>query len=145
MFPNTCTTNQILTVDCVFHFRSLSQNSSVLPEEEDEKSCSESDASRLKHTVDQQEVCKKVQRSSPPCRISLKAVDVYIHILACISVCEGSCPAGLIVLQCGVTPDSENLTLSSSGAIDQSSCTGTPLSSTIASPEGKHNDSKHFL
>lgn len=38
--------------------------------------------------------------------------------------------------ECGVTPDSENLTLSSSGGIDQSSCTGTPLSSTISSPEG---------
>ncbi|XP_054449166.1 E3 ubiquitin ligase RNF157 isoform X2 [Pteronotus mesoamericanus] len=37
--------------------------------------------------------------------------------------------------ECGVTPDSENLTLSSSGGIDQSSCTGTPLSSTISSPE----------
>uniref|UniRef100_K7F371 E3 ubiquitin-protein ligase n=1 Tax=Pelodiscus sinensis TaxID=13735 RepID=K7F371_PELSI len=37
--------------------------------------------------------------------------------------------------ECGVTPESENLTLSSSGAIDQSSCTGTPLSSTISSPE----------
>uniref|UniRef100_A0A8C8H6C7 E3 ubiquitin-protein ligase n=1 Tax=Oncorhynchus tshawytscha TaxID=74940 RepID=A0A8C8H6C7_ONCTS len=36
----------------------------------------------------------------------------------------------------GVTPESENLTLSSSGAIDQSSCTGTPFSSTITSPEG---------
>ncbi|KAM9715429.1 E3 ubiquitin ligase RNF157 isoform 1-T1 [Menidia menidia] len=71
--------------------KSLSQNSSVLPEEEDEKSCSESGASRHKLVVDQQE--------------------------------------------CGVTPDSENLTLSSSGAIDQSSCTGTPLSSTITSPE----------
>ncbi|KAK7918839.1 hypothetical protein WMY93_010123 [Mugilogobius chulae] len=35
----------------------------------------------------------------------------------------------------GATPDSENVTLSSSGAIDQSSCTGTPLSSTITSPE----------
>lgn len=35
-----------------------------------------------------------------------------------------------------MTPESENLTLSSSGAIDQSSCTGTPLSSTISSPEG---------
>uniref|UniRef100_A0A673BZ93 E3 ubiquitin-protein ligase n=1 Tax=Sphaeramia orbicularis TaxID=375764 RepID=A0A673BZ93_9TELE len=69
--------------------KSLSQNSSVLPEEEDEKSCSESEACRHK-------------------------------------------------LACGVTPDSENLTLSSSGAIDQSSCTGTPLSSTITSPEGKH-------
>uniref|UniRef100_A0A7N6A3Y6 E3 ubiquitin-protein ligase n=1 Tax=Anabas testudineus TaxID=64144 RepID=A0A7N6A3Y6_ANATE len=66
--------------------KSLSQNSSVLPEEEDEKSCSESDPCRHKHTS-------------------------------------------------GATPDSENLTLSSSGAIDQSSCTGTPLSSTIASPE----------
>ncbi|KAM6897051.1 E3 ubiquitin ligase RNF157 isoform 4-T4 [Xenentodon cancila] len=71
--------------------KSLSQNSSVLPEEEDEKSCSESDACRPKLVVDQQE--------------------------------------------CGVTPDSENLTLSSSGAIDQSSCNGTPLSSTITSPE----------
>ncbi|KAJ4940844.1 hypothetical protein JOQ06_027136 [Pogonophryne albipinna] len=66
--------------------KSLSQNSSVLPEEEDEKSCSESEACRHK-------------------------------------------------LANGVTPDSENLTLSSSGAIDQSSCTGTPLSSTITSPE----------
>ncbi|XP_047465952.1 E3 ubiquitin ligase RNF157 isoform X2 [Mugil cephalus] len=71
--------------------KSLSQNSSVLPEEEDEKSCSESEACRHKLVVDQQES--------------------------------------------GVTPDSENLTLSSSGAIDQSSCTGTPLSSTITSPE----------
>uniref|UniRef100_A0A8C9X843 E3 ubiquitin-protein ligase n=1 Tax=Sander lucioperca TaxID=283035 RepID=A0A8C9X843_SANLU len=66
--------------------KSLSQNSSVLPEEEDEKSCSESEACRHKLTS-------------------------------------------------RVTPDSENLTLSSSGAIDQSSCTGTPLSSTITSPE----------
>ncbi|XP_015237701.1 E3 ubiquitin ligase RNF157 isoform X2 [Cyprinodon tularosa] len=71
--------------------KSLSQNSSVLPEEEDEKSGSESDACCPKVAVDQQE--------------------------------------------CGVTPDSENLTLSSSGAIDQSPCTGTPLSSTITSPE----------
>ncbi|XP_027729131.1 E3 ubiquitin ligase RNF157 isoform X1 [Vombatus ursinus] len=37
--------------------------------------------------------------------------------------------------ECGATPESENLTLSSSGAIGQSSCTGTPLSSTISSPE----------
>ncbi|XP_076616355.1 E3 ubiquitin ligase Rnf157 isoform X2 [Chaetodon auriga] len=74
--------------------KSLSQNSSVLPEEEDEKSCSESEACRHKLAVDQQET--------------------------------------------GVTPDSENLTLSSSGAIDQSSCTGTPLSSTITSPEGSY-------
>ncbi|KAG9350329.1 hypothetical protein JZ751_026683 [Albula glossodonta] len=73
--------------------KSLSQNSSVLPEEEDEKSCSESEvqACRRKLAADQQES--------------------------------------------GVTPESENLTLSSSGAIDQSSCTGTPLSSTITSPE----------
>ncbi|XP_076120883.1 E3 ubiquitin ligase RNF157 [Alosa pseudoharengus] len=71
--------------------KSLSQNSSVLPEE-DEKSCSESDVQggQRKVPADQQE---------------------------------------------GVTPDSDNLTLSSSGAVDQSSCTGTPLSSTIASPE----------
>uniref|UniRef100_A0A3B3S828 E3 ubiquitin-protein ligase n=1 Tax=Paramormyrops kingsleyae TaxID=1676925 RepID=A0A3B3S828_9TELE len=73
--------------------KSLSQNSSVLPEEDDEKSCSESEvqACRRKMAVGQQE--------------------------------------------CGVTPDSENFTLSSSGAIDRSSCTGTPLSSTITSPE----------
>lgn len=44
-------------------------------------------------------------------------------------------PAG-VFQECGATPESENLTLSSSGAIDQSSCTGTPLSSTISSPEG---------
>ncbi|XP_033974696.1 E3 ubiquitin ligase RNF157 isoform X4 [Trematomus bernacchii] len=74
--------------------KSLSQNSSVLPEEDDERSCSESEACRHKLAVDQQEN--------------------------------------------GVTPDSENLTLSSSGAIDQSSCTGTPLSSTITSPEGSY-------
>uniref|UniRef100_H3CDT4 E3 ubiquitin-protein ligase n=1 Tax=Tetraodon nigroviridis TaxID=99883 RepID=H3CDT4_TETNG len=73
--------------------KSLSQNSSVLPEEEDEKSCSESEAFCQNLPVDKQD------------------------------------------FQTGVTPDSENLTLSSSGAIDQSSCTGTPLSSTITSPE----------
>ncbi|XP_077482278.1 E3 ubiquitin ligase RNF157 isoform X4 [Stigmatopora argus] len=74
--------------------KSLSQNSSVLPEEEDEKSCSELEARHRKLGAESQE--------------------------------------------CGVTPDSENLTLSSSGAIDQSPCTGTPLSSTITSPEGSY-------
>uniref|UniRef100_A0A8C3CTV6 E3 ubiquitin-protein ligase n=1 Tax=Cairina moschata TaxID=8855 RepID=A0A8C3CTV6_CAIMO len=69
--------------------KSGSQNSSVLPEEEEEKSCTESEL-------------RGTRRKSP---------------------------------ECGVTPESENLTLSSSGAIDQSSCTGTPLSSTISSPE----------
>ncbi|KAA0725051.1 E3 ubiquitin ligase RNF157 [Triplophysa tibetana] len=73
--------------------KSLSQSSSVLPEEEDEKSCSESEVQtcRRKLHVEQQES--------------------------------------------GVTPESDNLTLSSSGAIDQSSCNGTPFSSTITSPE----------
>ncbi|XP_028674660.1 E3 ubiquitin ligase RNF157 isoform X2 [Erpetoichthys calabaricus] len=73
---------------------SVSQNSSVLPEEDDEKSSSESDmrACHRKPTDDQVE-------------------------------------------DRGFTPESENLTLSSSGAIDRSSCTGTPLSSTITSPE----------
>ncbi|XP_065118767.1 E3 ubiquitin ligase RNF157 isoform X3 [Paramisgurnus dabryanus] len=73
--------------------KSLSQTSSVLPEEEDEKSCSESEVQtcRRKLHVEQQES--------------------------------------------GVTPESDNITLSSSGAIDQSSCNGTPLSSTITSPE----------
>uniref|UniRef100_A0AAV2LJQ9 E3 ubiquitin-protein ligase n=1 Tax=Knipowitschia caucasica TaxID=637954 RepID=A0AAV2LJQ9_KNICA len=66
--------------------KSLSQNSSVL-REEDEKS-SESDNGTHKMAASQKES--------------------------------------------GVTPDSENVTLSSSGAIDQSSCTG---SSTITSPE----------
>ncbi|XP_064007042.1 E3 ubiquitin ligase RNF157 isoform X4 [Pogoniulus pusillus] len=73
--------------------KSISQNSSILPEEEDEKSCTESEL--------------RVPRRSP-----------------------GRCEE-----ECGATPESENLTLSSSGAIDQSSCTGTPLSSTISSPE----------
>ncbi|KAM3847093.1 E3 ubiquitin ligase RNF157 isoform 4-T6 [Vipera latastei] len=49
-----------------------------------------------------------------------------------ISRRKSPCPHGE---DCGVTPESENLTLSSSGAIDPSSCTGTPLSSTISSPE----------
>ncbi|XP_059684277.1 E3 ubiquitin ligase RNF157 [Gavia stellata] len=74
--------------------KSVSQNSSILPEEEDEKSCTESEL--------------KVSRRRSPARREE---------------------------ECGATPESENLTLSSSGAIDQSSCTGTPLSSTISSPE----------
>ncbi|XP_009474912.1 PREDICTED: RING finger protein 157 [Nipponia nippon] len=73
---------------------SISQNSSILPEEEDEKSCTESEL--------------RVSRRRSPARREE---------------------------ECGATPESENLTLSSSGAIDQSSCTGTPLSSTISSPE----------
>ncbi|NXK54857.1 RN157 ligase, partial [Chauna torquata] len=74
--------------------KSISQNSSILPEEEDEKSCTESEP--------------RGSRRKSPVRLEE---------------------------ECGVTPESENLTLSSSGAIDQSSCTGTPLSSTISSPE----------
>ncbi|XP_061472263.1 E3 ubiquitin ligase RNF157 isoform X5 [Rhineura floridana] len=74
--------------------KSISQNSSVLHEEEDEKTCSESEI-------------RISRRKSPRPHEE----------------------------ECGVTPESENLTLSSSGAIDQSSCTGTPLSSTISSPE----------
>nr|KAF6416996.1 ring finger protein 157 [Molossus molossus] len=73
--------------------KSVSQNSSVLHEEEDERSCSESET-----------------RLSP----------------------RPSAPQ--LGEECGVTPDSEDLTLSS-GAVDQSSCTGTPLSSTVSSPE----------
>ncbi|MBW02769.1 zinc finger (RING finger) domain-containing protein, partial [Eschrichtius robustus] len=74
--------------------KSISQNSSVLHEEEDERSCSESET----------------HLSQRPSAQHLRE-------------------------ECGITPESENLTLSSSGAIDQSSCTGTPLSSTISSPE----------
>ncbi|XP_010949041.2 E3 ubiquitin ligase RNF157 isoform X2 [Camelus bactrianus] len=74
--------------------QSTSQNSSVLPEEDDERSCSESET-HLSQGLSAQHVGE----------------------------------------ECGVTPDSDNLTLSSSGAIDQSSCTGTPLSSTLSSPE----------
>ncbi|XP_029621331.1 E3 ubiquitin ligase Rnf157 isoform X5 [Salmo trutta] len=71
--------------------KSLSQNSSVLPEEEDEKS---------ERSESEVQACRRKQQP-----------------------------------ESGVTPESENLTLSSSGAIDQSSCTGTPFSSTITSPE----------
>ncbi|EDM06666.1 rCG33570 [Rattus norvegicus] len=74
--------------------KSISQNSSVLHEEEDERSCSESDT----------QLSQRLSAQHPE---------------------EGP----------DVTPESENLTLSSSGAVDQSSCTGTPLSSTISSPE----------
>ncbi|XP_043924035.1 E3 ubiquitin ligase RNF157 [Protopterus annectens] len=74
--------------------KSMSQNSSVLQKEEDEKSCSESEIG-----------------------IAGKKLS-YQH---------GE--------EDQVTPESENLTLSSSAAVDQSSCTGTPLSSTITSPE----------
>nr|XP_015211979.1 PREDICTED: RING finger protein 157 isoform X1 [Lepisosteus oculatus] len=73
--------------------KTLSQNSSILAEEDDEKSGSELEI----------RTCRR------------KIVDDQ-H-------------------EAGATPESENLTLSSSGAIDQSSCTGTPLSSTITSPE----------
>ncbi|XP_061866752.1 E3 ubiquitin ligase RNF157 isoform X2 [Colius striatus] len=73
--------------------KSISQNSSILPEEEDEKSCTESEL--------------RIPRRSPARHEE----------------------------ECGATPESENLTMSSSGAIDPSSCTGTPLSSTISSPE----------
>ncbi|XP_075418362.1 E3 ubiquitin ligase RNF157 isoform X2 [Tenrec ecaudatus] len=75
--------------------KSLSQDSSVLREEEDEHSCSGSET-QLSHR-------------QPAAHLGGE--------------------------ECGVTPDSENLTLSSSGAVGQSSCTGTPLSSTISSPE----------
>ncbi|XP_059938758.1 E3 ubiquitin ligase RNF157-like [Mesoplodon densirostris] len=44
-------------------------------------------------------------------------------------------PKSPLYAECGITPESENLTLSSSGAVNQSSCTGMPLSSTISSPE----------
>ncbi|KAK2500388.1 hypothetical protein MC885_001647, partial [Smutsia gigantea] len=74
--------------------KSISQNSSVLQEEEDERSCSESET-----------------------HLSQRPSTQHLGE------------------ECGVTPESENLTLSSSRAVDQSSCTGTPLSSTISSPE----------
>ncbi|XP_051015038.1 E3 ubiquitin ligase RNF157 isoform X1 [Acomys russatus] len=74
--------------------KSISQNSSVLHEEEDERSCSESET----------QLSQRLSAQHPE---------------------EGR----------DVSPESENLTLSSSGAVDQSSCTGTPLSSTISSPE----------
>ncbi|KAL0961636.1 hypothetical protein UPYG_G00353650 [Umbra pygmaea] len=77
--------------------KSLSQNSSVLPEEEDEKS-----------ERSESEVQPSRRKQHP---------------------------------ESGITPESENLTLSTSGAVDQSSCTGTPLSSTITSPEDPVNSS----
>ncbi|XP_035749257.1 E3 ubiquitin ligase RNF157 [Egretta garzetta] len=74
--------------------KSVSQNSSILPEEEDEKSCTESEL--------------RVSRRRSPARREE---------------------------ECGATPESENMGWWDAGAIDQSSCTGTPLSSTISSPE----------
>ncbi|XP_029456306.1 E3 ubiquitin ligase RNF157 isoform X3 [Rhinatrema bivittatum] len=83
--------------------KSISQNSSMLHEEEEERACSKSEI-----------------------RISRRK-----------SFQHGE--------ECGITPESENLTLSSSGAIDQSSCTGTPLSSTITSPEDPVSSSSSSL
>ncbi|XP_030064070.1 E3 ubiquitin ligase RNF157 isoform X3 [Microcaecilia unicolor] len=83
--------------------KSISQNSSVLHEEEYERSCSRSE-------------------------VELSRRKSFQH---------GE--------ECGITPDSENLTFSSSGAIDQSSCTGTPLSSTITSPEDPISSSSSSL
>ncbi|XP_074870986.1 E3 ubiquitin ligase RNF157 isoform X2 [Carettochelys insculpta] len=74
--------------------KSASQASSVVHEDDDQKSCSESEIS--------------ISRRKSPRQHEE---------------------------ECGVTPESENLTLASSGAINHSSCTGTPLSSTISSPE----------
>lgn len=75
--------------------------------------------------------------------IFLQAVDLLV---ACLQnhVVLRALTIVVDVSQSGVTPDSENLTLSSSGAIDQSSCTGTPLSSTITSPEGTHKLCLHI-
>ncbi|XP_073876711.1 E3 ubiquitin ligase RNF157 isoform X8 [Macaca fascicularis] len=96
--------------------KSISQNSSVLHEEEDERSCSESET-------------QLSQRPSAQ------------HLGEVTRTCSMSCCVPHTPQECGVTPESENLTLSSSGAIDQSSCTGTPLSSTISSPEGPASSS----
>ncbi|XP_028912702.1 E3 ubiquitin ligase RNF157 isoform X2 [Ornithorhynchus anatinus] len=92
--------------------KSTSQNSSVLHEEENEQSCSESES------------CLS-QRRSPRQPGEMKILNPE----------KSSDSTEVTQQERGVTPDSENLTLSSSGAIDPSSCTGTPLSSTISSPE----------
>lgn len=130
--------------------RSISQNSSILPEEEDEKSCTESElrVSRRRSPARHEEVSavqnvlggqqvwdQRWAGVAPPGSSSIHK-DAWrrwaIHALY-----PPSHPSrGLLFQECGATPESENLTLSSSGAIDQSSCTGTPLSSTISSPEG---------
>lgn len=76
-------------VHCVVYFRSLSQNSSVLPEEEDEKSCSESEACRHKLAADQQEVCvcetetKKMHFCLSQYQITPKGFG-YVHICLCV-------------------------------------------------------------
>ncbi|XP_077020013.1 E3 ubiquitin ligase RNF157 isoform X4 [Tamandua tetradactyla] len=88
--------------------KSISQNSSVLREEEDEHSSSESE-------------------TQPSQRQAAQHLGEVICSLLLFSHVR--------LQECGITPESENLTLSSSGPIDQSSCTGTPISSTISSPE----------
>ncbi|KAK2112101.1 hypothetical protein P7K49_011848 [Saguinus oedipus] len=101
--------------------KSISQNSSVLPEEEDERSCSESETQ-----LSQRLSAQHLGETSALTPSSSTGDWRLLHVC-----CVPHTPQ-----ECGVTPESENLTLSSSGAIDQSSCTGTPLSSTISSPEG---------
>ena len=66
----------LLVPHSVVYFRSLSQNSSVLQEEEDEKSCSESEvqACRRKLPADPPEVCV------PVCVL----VSVSVYMCVCV-------------------------------------------------------------
>ncbi|KAK4811843.1 hypothetical protein QYF61_012261 [Mycteria americana] len=140
--------------------KSVSQNSSILPEEEDEKSCTESElrVSRRRSPARREEVStlqnmlvtsrgtggvaglgavwdQRVWLGfAPPGSSSIHKDDQRRRIHPC-QISAIYPPHVLVLQECGATPESENLTLSSSGAIDQSSCTGTPLSSTISSPE----------
>ncbi|MEQ2176581.1 hypothetical protein GOODEAATRI_029408, partial [Goodea atripinnis] len=83
----------------------------------------------------------EISDNSAECVVCLSDVRDTL-ILPCRHLCLCNACADTLRYQANccpicrlLTPDSENLTLSSSGAIDQSPCTGTPLSSTITSPE----------
>nr|XP_036852774.1 E3 ubiquitin ligase RNF157 isoform X3 [Manis javanica]XP_036852775.1 E3 ubiquitin ligase RNF157 isoform X3 [Manis javanica]XP_036852776.1 E3 ubiquitin ligase RNF157 isoform X3 [Manis javanica] len=111
--------------------KAISQSSSVLHEEEDERSCSESETH-----LSQRPSAQQLGEGSVP------GPGDHVQMRSSPSSWAGTyaqraapCRSHSRCAKCGVTPESENLTLSSSGAVDQSSCTGTPLSSTISSPE----------
>ena len=80
----------------IIYFRSLSQNSSVLPEEEDEKSCSESEACRHKLAVDQQEVCVCVCETETiccvvSCCLISRILGLYMIVCKLLSHCCSRC------------------------------------------------------
>uniref|UniRef100_A0A674NJK2 E3 ubiquitin-protein ligase n=1 Tax=Takifugu rubripes TaxID=31033 RepID=A0A674NJK2_TAKRU len=75
-------------------------NSSVLPEEEDEKSCSESEAFQQKLSVDKQEVrvCDRFLFKSHR-QFFLKDTGVYMCVRACVCVCVCACVCVCVCVQ----------------------------------------------